>query len=160
MQEDDDLKSLSDADKALYADAVTQLVGTLVHNDARVRRACLRSLRALDPSQDQLMPVVDTVLRHRIAVILPVLQVLLIWVQGCILIERLKLPQGQFWASVALTEVVQELLVRHKHLLKLCRRVRTDEQLHGFCLGRGGEGAQSAGEALVKLYSDGDSLHG
>ncbi|GAH16276.1 unnamed protein product, partial [marine sediment metagenome] len=40
IREDDDLKSLSDADKELYADAVTQLVGTLVHNDARVRRAC------------------------------------------------------------------------------------------------------------------------
>ena len=49
IREDDDLKSLSDADKDLYADAVTQLVGTLVHNDARVRRACLRSLRGTRP---------------------------------------------------------------------------------------------------------------
>ena len=77
------------------------------------------------------------------------------------LVERLKLLRdgsGRVWHLLKLVQVLQ---VRHKHLLKLCRRA-LDEQLHEvFALAAIGEGAQSAGEALVKLYSDGDSsLHG
>ena len=165
IREDDDLKSLSDADKALYADAVTQLVGTLVHNDARVRRACLRSLRALDPSPDQLMPVVDTVFASQDpAVILPVLQSIADMGSEAVpfLIERLKLPQGRFWASVALTEIGPGAAGATQALVEALPESALDEQLHEvFALAAIGEGAQSAGEALVKLYSDGDSsLHG
>ena len=165
IREDDDLKSLSDADKALYADAVTQLVGTPVHNDARVRRACLRSLRALDPSPDQLMPVVDTVFASQDpAVILPVLQSIADMGSEAVpfLVERLKLPQGRFWASVALTEIGPGAAGATQALVEALPESALDEQLHEvFALAAIGEGAQSAGEALVKLYSDGDSsLHG
>ena len=165
IREDDDLKSLSDADKALYADAVTQLVGTLVHNDARVRRACLRSLRALDPSPDQLMPVVDTVFASQDpAVILPVLQSIADMGSEAVpfLVERLKLPQGRFWASVALTEIGPGAAGATQALVEALPESALDEQLHEvFALAAIGEGAQSAGETLVKLYSDGDSsLHG
>lgn len=161
IREDDDLKSLSDADKALYADAVTQLVGTLVHNDARVRRACLRSLRALDPSPDQLMPVVDTVFASQdSAVILPVLQSVADMGSEAVpfLVERLKLPQGRFWASVALTEIGPGAAGATQALVEALPESAVDEQLHEvFALAAIGEGAQSAGETLVKLYSDGDS---
>ena len=161
IREDDDLKSLSDADKALYADAVTQLVGTLVHNDARVRRACLRSLRALDPSPDQLMPVVDTVFASQDpAVILPVLQSVADMGSEAVpfLVERLKLPQGRFWASVALTEIGPGAAGATQALVEALPESAVDEQLHEvFALAAIGEGAQSAGETLVKLYSDGDS---
>jgi len=165
IRDDDDLKSLSDADKALYADAVTQLVGTLVHNDARVRRACLRSLRALDPSPDQLMPVVDTVFASQDpAVILPVLQSIADMGSEAVpfLVERLKLPQGRFWASVALTEIGPGAAGATQALVEALPESALDEQLHEvFALAAIGEGAQSAGETLVKLYSDGDSsLHG
>ena len=165
IREDDDLKSLSDADKALYADAVTQLVGTLVHNDARVRRACLRSLRALDPSPDQLMPVVDTVFASQDpAVILPVLQSVADMGSEAVpfLVERLKLPQGRFWASVALTEIGPGAAGATQALVDALPESAVDEQLHEvFALAAIGEGAQSAGETLVKLYSDGDpSLQG
>ena len=161
IREDDDLKSLSDADKVLYADAVTQLVGTLVHNDARVRRACLRSLRALDPSPDQLMPVVDTVFASQDpAVILPVLQSVADMGSEAVpfLVERLKLPQGRFWASVALTEIGPGAAGATQALVDALPESAVDEQLHEvFALAAIGEGAQSAGETLVKLYSDGDS---
>lgn len=165
IREDDDLKSLSDADKELYADAVTQLVGTLVHNDARVRRACLRSLRSLDPSPEQLMPVVDTVFASQDpAVILPVLQSIADMGSEAVpfLVERLKLPQGRFWASVAITEIGPGAAGATQALIEALPESALDEQLHEvFALAAIGEGAQSAGEALVKLYSDGDSsLHG
>ena len=75
IREDDEQRSLSEEEKELYADAVTQLVGTLVHNDARVRRACLRSLQSLNPSPEQLMPVVDAVFASQdSATILPVME--------------------------------------------------------------------------------------
>ncbi|MGI9454173.1 MAG: HEAT repeat domain-containing protein [Pirellulales bacterium] len=165
IREDDDLKSLSDADKELYADAVTQLVGTLVHNDARVRRACLRSLRTLDPSPEQLMPVVDTVFASQDpAVILPILQSIADMGSEAVpfLVERLKLPQGRFWASVAITEIGPGAAGATQALIEALPESALDEQLHEvFALAAIGEGAQSAGEALVKLYSDGDSsLHG
>ena len=165
IREDDDLKSLSDTDKDLYADAVTQLVGTLVHNDARVRRACLRSLRTLDPSPEQLMPVVDTVFASQDpAVILPVLQSIADMGSEAVpfLVERLKLPQGRFWASVAITEIGPGAAGATQALIEALPESALDEQLHEvFALAAIGEGAQSAGEALVKLYGDGDSsLHG
>ena len=165
IREDDDLKSLSDTDKDLYADAVTQLVGTLVHNDARVRRACLRSLRTLDPTPEQLMPVVDTVFASQDpAVILPVLQSIADMGSEAVpfLVERLKLPQGRFWASVAITEIGPGAAGATQALIEALPESALDEQLHEvFALAAIGEGAQSAGEALVKLYGDGDSsLHG
>lgn len=165
IREDDDLKGLSDTDKDLYADAVTQLVGTLVHNDARVRRACLRSLRTLDPTPEQLMPVVDTVFASQDpAVILPVLQSIADMGSEAVpfLVERLKLPQGRFWASVAITEIGPGAAGATQALIEALPESALDEQLHEvFALAAIGEGAQSAGEALVKLYGDGDSsLHG
>ena len=165
IREDDDLKGLSDTDKDLYADAVTQLVGTLVHNDARVRRACLRSLRTLDPTPEQLMPVVDTVFASQDpAVILPVLQSIADMGSEAVpfLVERLKLPQGRFWASVAITEIGPGAAGATQALIEALPESALDEQLHEvFALAAIGEGAQSAGEALVELYGDGDSsLHG
>ncbi|MGB0654061.1 MAG: HEAT repeat domain-containing protein [Pirellulales bacterium] len=165
IREDDDLKGLSDTDKDLYADAVTQLVGTLVHNDARVRRACLRSLRTLDPTPEQLMPVVDTVFASQDpAVILPVLQSIADMGSEAVpfLVERLKLPQGRFWASVAITEIGPGAAGATQALIEALPESALDEQLHEvFALAAIGEGAQSAGDALVKLYGDGDSsLHG
>ncbi len=165
IREDDDLKSLSDTDKDLYADAVTQLVGTLVHNDARVRRACLRSLRTLDPSPEQLMPVVDTVFASQDpAVILPVLQSIADMGSEAVpfLVERLKLPQGRFWASVAITEIGPGAAGATQALIEALPESALDEQLHEvFALAAIGEGAQSAGDALMRLYGDGDSsLHG
>lgn len=165
IREDDDLKGLSDTDKDLYADAVTQLVGTLVHNDARVRRACLRSLRTLDPTPEQLMPVVDTVFASQDpAVILPVLQSIADMGSEAVpfLVERLKLPQGRFWASVAITEIGPGTAGATQALIEALPESALDEQLHEvFALAAIGEGAQSAGEALVELYGDGDSsLHG
>ena len=165
IREDDDLKGLSDADKDLYADAVTQLVGTLVHNDARVRRACLRSLRTLDPTPEQLMPVVDTVFASQDpAVILPVLQSIADMGSEAVpfLVERLKLPQGRFWASVAITEIGPGAAGATQALIEALPESALDEQLHEvFALAAIGEGAQSAGEALMELYREGDSsLHG
>ncbi len=161
IREDDDLTSLSDADGALYADAVTQLVGTLVHNDARVRRACLRSLRTLDPSPEQLMPVVDTVFASQDpAVILPVLQSIADMGSEAVpfLVERLKLPQGRFWASVAINEIGPGAAGATQALVEALPESALDEQLHEvLALAAIGEGAQSAGDALVTLYSDGDS---
>ena len=165
IRADDDLKNLSDADKDLYADAVTQLVGALVHKDARVRRACLRSLRTLDPSADQLMPVVDTVFASQDpAVILPALQSIADMGSEAVpfLVERLKLPQGRFWASVAITEIGPGAAGATQALIEALPESGLDEQLHEvFALAAIGEGAQDAGEALVQLYGDGDSsLHG
>ena len=165
IRADDDLKNLSDADKDLYADAVTQLVGALIHNDARVRRACLRSLRALDPAPEQLMPVVDTVFATQDpAVILPALQSIADMGSEAVpfLVERLKLPQGRFWASVAITEIGPGAAGATQALIEALPESGLDEQLHEvFALAAIGEGAQSAGEALIQLYGDGDSsLHG
>ncbi|MDA8043365.1 MAG: HEAT repeat domain-containing protein, partial [Pirellulales bacterium] len=161
IRADDDLKNLSDADKDLYADAVTQLVGALVHNDARVRRACLRSLRTLDPSADQLMPVVDTVFASQDpAVILPALQSIADMGSEAVpfLVERLKLPQGRFWASVAITEIGPGAAGATQALIEAVPVSGLDDQLHEvLALAAIGEGAQDAGEALVQLYGDGDS---
>ena len=165
IRADDDLKNLPDGDKDLYADAVTQLVGALVHNDARVRRACLRSLRTLDPSPEQLMPVVDTVFASQDpAVILPALQSIADMGSEAVpfLVERLKLPQGRFWASVAITEIGPGAAGATQALIEALPESGLDEQLHEvLALAAIGEGAQDAGESLVQLYGDGDSsLHG
>ena len=161
IREDDDHGSLSDGEKELYADAVTQLVGTLVHNDARVRRACLRSLQRLNPAPEQLMPVVDAVFASQDpATILPVMESIADMGGEAVpfLIDRLKLPQGRFWASVAITEIGPSAAGATQALIEALPESALDEQLHEiFALASIGEGAQSAGEALVSLYDDGDS---
>ncbi len=161
IREDDDHGSLSEEEKELYADAVTQLVGTLVHNDARVRRACLRSLQSLNPSPEQLMPVVDAVFASQdSATILPVMESIADMGGDAVpfLIDRLKLPQGRFWASVAITEIGPSAAGATQALIEALPESALDEQLHEiFALASIGEGAQSAGEALVTLYADGDS---
>ena len=74
------------------------------------------------------------------------------------LIDRLKLPQGRFWASVAITEIGPSAAGATQALIEALPESALDEQLHEiFALASIGEGAQSAGEALVTLYSDGDS---
>ena len=161
IREDDDHGSLSEVEKELYADAVTQLVGTLVHNDARVRRACLRSLQSLNPAPEQLMPIVDAVFASQDpATILPVMESIADMGGEAVpfLIDRLKLPQGRFWASVAITEIGPSAAGATQALIEALSESALDEQLHEiFALASIGEGAQSAGEALVTLYSDGDS---
>ena len=161
IREDDDHGSLSDGERELYADAVTQLVGTLVHNDARVRRACLRSLKTLNPAPEQLMPVVDAVFASQDpATILPVMESIADMGGEAVpfLIDRLKLPQGRFWASVAITEIGPSAAGATQALIEALPESALDEQLHEiFALASIGEGAQSAGESLVTLYGDGDS---
>ena len=111
------------------------------------------------------MPVVDTVFASQDpAVILPVLQSIADMGSEAVpfLVERLKLPQGRFWASVAITEIGPGAAGATQALIEALPESALDEQLHEvFALAAIGEGAQSAGEALVKLYGDGDSsLHG
>jgi len=107
------------------------------------------------------MPVVDAVFASQdSATILPVMESIADMGGDAVpfLIDRLKLPQGRFWASVAITEIGPSAAGATQALIEALPESALDEQLHEiFALASIGEGAQSAGEALVTLYADGDS---
>jgi len=165
IREDDNRKELPAADEELYRDAITQLVAALVHQDARVRRACLRALRQLDPEPEQIMPVVDGVFAgNDPAVILPALHSIADMGAAAVpfLVERLKRPQGRYWASVALTEIGPAAAAATPALIEALAESPPEEQLQQIlALAAIGEPAQAAGEALISLFAEGDpSLRG
>ena len=159
---EDDARSELPADVAeLYDDAVTQLVAMLVHNDPRVRRASLRALRELDPDPESVMPVADAIFAGSDpSVILPALHSIADMGGDAVpfLVERLKRPQGRYWASVALTEIGPAAAAATPALIEALAASPPEEQLQQIlALAAIGEGAQAAGDALLKLYAEGDA---
>jgi len=165
IREDDNRTELPEADRDIYQDAVTQLVAALLHDDPRVRRACLRSLRQLDPDPDQIMPIVDEVFAGGDpAVILPALNSIADMGAEAVpfLIERLKRPQGRYWASVALTEIGPAAAAAAPALEEALAESPPEDQLQEIlALAAIGEPAREAGDSLISLYADGEpSLRG
>ena len=165
IREDDNRADLPADDAELYRDAITQLVAALVHSDARVRRACLQALRHLDPDPEQIMPVVDGVFAgNDPAVILPALHSIAdMGAEGVpFLVERLKRPQGRYWASVALTEIGPAAAAATPALLEALAESPPEEQLQEIlALAAIGEPARAAGDDLISLYAEGEpSLRG
>jgi len=165
IREDDNRTELPAADAGLYEDAITQLVAALVHSDARVRRACLRALRQLDPDPEQVMPVVDGVFAgNDPAVILPALNSIADMGAAAVpfLVERLKRPQGRYWASVALTEIGPAAAAATPALVEALAESPPEEQLQEIlALAAIGEPALAAGDDLISLYAEGEpSLRG
>ncbi len=165
IREDDNRSELPAADAELYRDAVTQLVAALVHSDPRVRRACLRALRQLNPDPEQVMPVVDGVFAgNDPAVILPALNSIADMGAAAVpfLVERLKRPQGRYWASVALTEIGPAAAAATPALIEALAESPPEEQLQEIlALAAIGEPAQAAGDDLISLYAEGEpSLRG
>ncbi len=159
IREDDHRTDLPPDLSELYDDAVTQLVAMLVHSDPRVRRACLRALRQLDPDPEDVMPVVDAVFAGEDpAIIMPALHSIADMGGDAVpfLIERLKRPQGRYWASVALTEIGPAAAAATPALVEALAVSPPDEQLQQIlAIAAIGEGAQAAGDALLKLYAEG-----
>jgi HEAT repeat protein len=165
IREDDNRVELPVDDAELYRDAITQLVAALVHSDPRVRRACLQALRQLDPDPEQIMPVVDAVFAgNDPAFILPALHsVADMGAEGVpFLVERLKRPQGRYWASVALTEIGPAAAAATPALLEALADSPPEEQLQEIlALAAIGEPARAAGDDLISLYAEGEpSLRG
>ncbi|MEY3033068.1 MAG: hypothetical protein RLZZ622_1543 [Planctomycetota bacterium] len=165
IREDDNRVDLPADDAELYRDAITQLVAALVHSDPRVRRACLQALRQLDPDPEQIMPVVDGVFAgNDPAVILPALHSIAdMGAEGVpFLVERLKRPQGRYWASVALTEIGPAAAAATPALLEALAESPPEEQLQEIlALAAIGEPARAAGDDLISLFAEGEpSLRG
>lgn len=165
IREDDNRDELPKKDAETYDDAVTQLIATLVHNDPRVRRACLRALRQLDPDPEQVMPVVDGVFAgNDPAVILPALNSIADMGGAAVpfLVERLKRPQGRYWASVALTEIGPAAAAAVPALVEALAESPPEEQLQEMlALAAIGEPAGEAADSLIALYAEGEpSLRG
>ena len=157
---DDSRSDLPEDVAELYDDAVTQLLAMLVHSDPRVRRASLRSLRELDPDPEALMPVADAIFAGSDpSVILPALHSIADMGGEAVpfLAERLKRPQGRYWASVALTEIGPAAAAATPALIEALEASPPEDQLQEIlALAAIGEGAQAAGDALLKLYAEGD----
>lgn len=165
IREDDNRDKLPKGAAEAYDEAVTQLIATLVHNDPRVRRACLRALRRLDPDPEQVMPVVDGVFAgNDPAVILPALSSIADMEAAAVpfLVERLKRPQGRYWASVALTEIGPAAAAAVPALVEALAESPPEEQLQEvLALAAIGEPAGEAGDSLIALYAEGEpSLRG
>lgn len=162
IREDDSRSDFPTNIVELYDDAVTQLVGMLVHSDPRVRRASLRSLRELDPDPVALMPVVDTIFAGSDpSVILPALHSIADMGGDAVpfLVERLKRPQGRYWASIALTEIGPAAAAATPALMEALAASPPEEQLQEIlALAAIGEGAEAAGDALLELYKEGDPV--
>jgi HEAT repeat protein len=160
IREDDSRNELPADVAELYDDAVTQLVAMLVHNDPRVRRASLRALRELDPDPEALMPVVDAIFAGSDpSVILPALNSIADMGGDAVpfLVERLKRPQGRYWASVAITEIGPAAAAATPALIDALAASPPEEQLQQIlALAAIGEGAQAAGDTLLKLYAEED----
>ena len=91
-----------------YADAVNALAETLVHPDARARRAGLKSIAALEPAPSRLADLLDDKLSDADpSVVMPAMESLADLGGDAVpmLVESLKNPKSRYWATVALTEI-------------------------------------------------------
>ncbi|MCE9631202.1 MAG: HEAT repeat domain-containing protein [Planctomycetia bacterium] len=155
IREDDGRDPIPAADAALYASAVDPLAKTLVHPDARARRAALRSLRRLSTSLEEMAPIVSKQLADADpSVVIAALQTLADMDDDAVpfLIEALKDPKSRYWAEVALAEVGPTAAPATEELAKVVGESGDEERLQAIlALAAIGEKASAAAPEIAKV---------
>ena len=160
IREDDGRDPIPAADAALYALAIDPLANTLVHPDARARRAALRSLRRLSTSLEDMAPIVSKQLADADhSVVLAALQTLADMDDDAVpfLIEALKDPKSRYWAEVAITEVGPRAAAATEELAKVVGEAGNEERLQAIlALAAIGEKASAAAPEIAKVLASDD----
>ncbi|MEX0671277.1 MAG: HEAT repeat domain-containing protein, partial [Pirellulales bacterium] len=160
IREDDGRDPIPAADAALYASAIDPLANTLVHPDARARRAALKSLRRLSTSLEDMAPIVSKQLADADpSVVLAALQTLADMDDDAVplLIEALKDPKSRYWAEVALTEVGPRAAAATEELARVVGEAGDEERLQAIlALAAIGEKASAAAPEIAKVLASED----
>jgi HEAT repeat protein len=150
---------LDDAAKSAYGDAVEALAGKIVHPDARVRRVSIRSLAALQPPTDMLVPLFAQQLSDEDpSVVIPALHTMADVGAAAVpfLIESLAEPKSRYWASVVLAEIGSEAGEAVEALTEIANDAdgEPEERMQAIlALAAIGEDAAPAGDSLAALAS-------
>lgn len=163
IRSDDDRPEIPAADVELYAAAVEPLVGTLVHPDARARRAAVRALRSLSTSREELARTVRRQLADADpAAVLPALHTLADLEEDAVpfLVEALQDPKSRFWAEVVIAEIGEEAAPAVAPLVTIATEGSVEERVQAIlALAQIGKPAAVAAPQLVAaLESPDDSL--
>jgi len=152
--------ALPAADAAAYAAATTALADTMMHKDARVRRASLRTLQNLKPAPELLARLVS---RHLAdadpSVVLPALHTMADMGAGAVpfLLEALKNPLSHYWATVALTEIGPAAKPAVELLTQGMAEGGTEERMQSIlALAAIGEPTAESTAALVQALESGE----
>lgn len=151
---------LDDAARGHYSDATEALVGKIVHPDARVRRVSIRSLAALEPPLDMLVPLfAQQLVDEDPSVVIPALHTMAD--AGAVavpfLIESLAEPKSRYWASVVLAELGPEAGDAVGSLLAIAEDAdgEPEERMQAIlALAAIGEAAASAGDSLAAMAAN------
>ena len=162
IREDDERPSIPAKDAAAYDAARDAVLKTLEHADARVRRAGLRSLRALTSDATALASLLSSQLDDADpSVILPALHTLASLEAEAVpvLVETLHDPKGRYWAAVALTEIGPAAKAAVEPLATLVSDGEFNERLQAiFALAAIGEPAKAAAPTVAKALDSGEDL--
>lgn len=149
-------------DAAIYEAAVQPLMKTIVHSDARARRAALTALQRLVSDPAKLAPLFcDQLSDAEPAVVMPALHTLADMDAAAVpfLLEALEEPKSRYWATVALAEIGPEAAAAVAPLAELAADGELDERLQAtLALAAIGAPAAAAVPAVAKVLESDEPL--
>ncbi len=158
---DDERPEIPAADAALYAGAVEPLVAVMVHPDPRVRRAAIRSLKAVSTSREQVLALVQRQLSDVDPMaIMPTLHTLADIGKDAVplLIKALQDPSSRFWAEVVLGEIGPDAAAAAEPLARLAQEGEIEDRVQSIlALARLGEAAKVAAPQLTAALESPDA---
>jgi HEAT repeat protein len=161
IREDDGRATIPEADAASYQATVEPLLKTVVHPDARARRAAMRALARVVGSFSEMAPLLTERLADADpAVVIAAMHTLADMDDDAVpfLVEAVKNPKSRYWAEVALAEIGPEAAAAVGPLAKLAAEGEVEERLQAILtLAAIGEGAKAAVPTLVQAIESGDA---
>lgn len=161
IRADDERPEIPATDAAIYAGAVEPLVAVMVHPDPRVRRAAVRSLKAVSTSREQLLALVQRQLADvDPMVVMPTLHTLADIGKEAVpfLIEALQNPSSRFWAEVVLGEIGPDAAAAAAPLARLAEEGAIEDRVQSIlALARLGDAAKVAAPQLKAALESPDA---
>lgn len=162
IRRDDDRTETPPKDAELYAAAFEPLAKTALHPDPRARRAAIRTLKALAPAPEKLLPLFSQQIADQDpSVVLPALHTLADMGKDAmpVLLEALKNEKSRYWASVALAEIGPDAAAAVEPLGQIAAGGEIDEKLQAIlALAAIGEPAKAAAPALIQTLDSNEEM--